>query len=108
MIKAAFKKSKDKILAFDITGHADFDDYDRDIVCSGVSAVSQTIVIGITEVLKAHAFVSAEEGNLSLNLYKSSKEDIDKCQTLLETMKLGLISMEKGYGDYINVIEEEV
>lgn len=108
MIKAAFKKRGDRILAFDITGHADFDNYGMDIVCSGVSAISQTIVLGITEVIKADVLVSIDEGDVSLSLYKSSEEDIDKCQTLLETMRLGLISMEKGYGDYINVIEEEV
>lgn len=108
MIKAVFKKKGNKIIALDIAGHADFDDYGRDIVCSGVSAISQTIVIGITEVLKADVLVSVDKGDISLSLYKSSKQDIDKCQILLETMKLGLISMEKGYGDYINVIEEEV
>lgn len=108
MIKAVFKKSGNKITAFHITGHADFDDYGRDIICSGVSAISQTIVLGITQVLKTDASIIMEEGDISLSLYKSSEEDIDRCQTLLETMKLGLISMEKGYGDYINVIEEEV
>lgn len=108
MIKAVFKKSGNKITAFHITGHADFDDYGRDIICSGVSAISQTIVLGITQVLKTDASIIMEEGDISLNLYKSSEEDIDRCQTLFETMKLGLISMEKGYGDYINVIEEEV
>jgi uncharacterized protein len=108
MIKTVFKKKGNKIIALDITGHADFDDYGRDIVCSGVSAISQTILIGITEVLKADVLVSVDQGDMSLSLCRSSKQDIDDCQILLETMRLGLLSMEKGYGDYINVIEEEV
>jgi len=95
-------------VAFDITGHADFDEYGRDIVCSGVSAITQTIVLGITQVLQVDPCVSLDEGDVYINLIKSPKQDIDKCQVLLQTMRIGLISMEKGYGDYINVIEEEV
>ena len=95
MIKVKFKKKNGYIIDFHITGHADFDDYGKDIVCSGVSAISQTIVQGIIEVLKVQAKFSINEGDMSLSLEKSSDKDKKRCQELLETMKLGLISMEK-------------
>ena len=103
-----FKKKSEKLVAFKIEGHSGFDEAGKDIVCSAVSAISQTTLIGILEVLKIHAEYYIKDGFLSLSVEKKSMEDIEKCQVLLQTMVLGLKSMEMNYNDYINVKVEEV
>ncbi|KEH87487.1 ribosomal-processing cysteine protease Prp [Clostridium novyi] len=108
MIEAIFKKKNENIVSFKMEGHAGFDEYNKDIVCSAVSAISQTTLIGILEVLNIHAEYRIVDGFLSLSIEEKTMEDIKSCQVLLHTMLLGLRSMEQGYRDYINVREEEV
>ncbi|AEB76530.1 ribosomal-processing cysteine protease Prp [Clostridium botulinum] len=108
MIKVTLKKKNENIVSFEIEGHAGFDEYNRDIVCSAVSAISQTTLIGILEVLNIHVEYQMVDGFLSLSIEEKTMEEIEKCQVLLHTMQLGLKSMEQVYKDYINVREEEV
>ena len=110
MIKVEFVRSKGKIVSFKIKGHAmpEDADIDENLICAAVSAISQTTVIGIEEVLKIKAKYVIEDGFLNLNLENQSLEDIERCQVLLETMLLGLKSIEITYGKYIKLETEEV
>ena len=81
---------------------------DVDLICAAISAISQTTVIGIEEVLKIKAKYVIEDGFLNLNLEDQTLEDIERCQVLLETMILGLKSIEITDGKYIKVETEEV
>lgn len=108
MINICFKKNSGKILGFNIEGHAGYREEGEDIVCSAVSALSYTILNGITEILKIGVEHIIKDGFLQLSLRDNSLEEIEKCQVLLETMLLGFESMEIGYSDYIKVQVEEV
>jgi uncharacterized protein YsxB (DUF464 family) len=108
MINVRFFRENHKLVAFNIDGHAGFAEHGYDIVCSAVSAISITIVNGITEVLKLKAPYKVKDGFLNLTLKGMSFEDIDRCTVLMETMLVGLRSMEANYGDYIKVTVEEV
>lgn len=108
MTNVVFKKKDEYLVSFKIKGHSGFDEEGHDIVCSAISMVSQTTLIGILEVLKVDADYCIKDGFLNLSIEKKSMEDIKKSQVLLQTMLLGLKSIEKSYSDYINVIVEEV
>jgi len=110
MVKVDFVRRKGKLVSFKIKGHAmpKEEQLDVDLICSAISAISQTTVIGIEEVLKISAEYVIDDGFLNLNLENQSLEDIERCQVLLETMMLGLKSVEITYGKYIKVETEEV
>ena len=108
MITVDFKRSSGKLVSFQVSGHAGFDEYNRDIVCSAVSALTITILNGITEILKVDAAYEIKEGFSKVTLEKLSVDDIEKCQVLMETMLLGIKSMEIQYGKYITLKMEEV
>lgn len=108
MIKALFEKKEGCIVSFNIKGHANSVSEGYDLVCSAVSAISITMANGITEVAKVNADIKTTDGFLSCNLKNLSSEQIHKCQILLETMIIGLKSVEKSYGEYIKVLVEEV
>lgn len=108
MINITFQKKDKKIVSFNISGHAESVDEGYDLVCCAVSAISITIANGITEILNIDAPTKVEDGFLSLNLKDVSKAKVEECQVLLETMVLGLKNVEDSYGDYINIIVEEV
>ncbi|MGH4139274.1 ribosomal-processing cysteine protease Prp [Clostridium sp.] len=110
MIKVEFVKSLGKIVSFKIKGHAapKEEQLDVDLICCAVSAISQTTVIGIEEVLKIKVKYEIKDGFLNLNLEGQTLEDIERCQVLLETMMLGLKSIEIIYSNYIKLETEEV
>lgn len=110
MINVIVSKKLGNIVSFTLDGHADYAsaDEDRDMVCSAVSAISLTIANGILEILKIDANCNIKDGFLNLNIEDKSKQDIEKCQVLLQTMLLGLRNIEINFGDYIKVKEEEV
>ena len=108
MVNAVFRKNSKNIVSVSLSGHAEFSSDGYDMVCSAVSAVSLTIANGITEILKVKPKIIMEDGFLSLYLEKLSKEDTEKCQLLLETMLIGLKSIEISYNKHIRVEVEEV
>lgn len=110
MVKVEFFRSSGKIVSFKIKGHAMPREaqMEVDLVCAAISAISQTTIIGIEEVLKIKAKYDIEDGFLNLNLENQTLEDVERCQVLLETMVLGLKSIEITYSDYIKVETEEV
>ena len=108
MINVKLERHCDKLISFEIKGHAGYDEEGRDIICSAVSVLSGAIVNGITEVLKIEAPYDFKNGFLSLNLKDLSHDDIERSQVLMETMLITFKSLLVTYGDYINVNVEEV
>jgi len=110
MVKVEFVRRKGKVVSFKIKGHAQPKEkqLDVDLICNSISVISQTTVIGIEEVLKIKVKYVIDDGFLNLNLEDQTIEDIERCQVLLETMILGLKSIEITYKKYIKVEIEEV
>ncbi len=102
-------RRKGRIAGFSAKGHTGFAEAGEDIVCSAVSAVTQTAVLGVTEVLKLPAAVETGEGKLSCMLEAGLGEaDRNKAELIFETMAVGLNSIADSYGDYLKIIEREV
>ena len=108
MINVKFKRVSGNLVSFKVNGHADFDEYNRDIVCSAVSVLTYAIINGITDVVKVNADFEIRDGFSTLSLEKQPLEDIEKCQVLMETMLLEIKSLEIEYGKYITLKTEEV
>ena len=83
-------------------GHADFDEYGRDIVCAAVSALSQAAVIGIMEVVGVPATVNRDAGELSLEM-PSLEGDLEATDVLLETVYLALADLSEQYPGELGV-----
>lgn len=108
MISVVFKKKEDTLIGFTVKGHSGYAEFGSDIVCSAVSAISQTVLIGMQEVLKIQPLYSLEDGFLSVDISKLPSKNIDKCQVLMKSMELGILSMKESYGKYIKASVEEV
>jgi uncharacterized protein YsxB (DUF464 family) len=108
MVNVLFGKKSFDLVSVSLNGHAESVDEGYDLVCSAVSAISQTILIGILDVLKLKVDYSIEDGFLSFSLEELPEDSIKECQVLMKTMLLGLNSVEMSYGEHINVKVEEV
>ena len=87
------------------------------MICNSVSVLSQSVVIGMQEVLKLPIKYEINDGFLSLNLNDLKEEDIEKGQVLLLTFEKSLeslmMSLESIFGKnrrnkYIKIKFEEV
>lgn len=108
MVEAVFKKSNNKIVSVLVSGHAESVDEGYDMVCTAISAISITIANGITEVMNINPIIKEHNGFLNIDLSVCTEEEINKCSVLMDTMLLGLKSIEKSYGKYIKTYVEEV
>lgn len=95
MIKIAVFKD-----GFTAVGHADYAEHGKDIVCSAVSAITQTALQGL--ITYCEAVHDMYEGNLSVHIARESTASF----VILSTMVMGLKQIESEYPDYIKVKEE--
>lgn len=82
---------------FIITGHADYDDYGHDIVCAGISALSQSIAMSLKKYCKGK--VKATNGWLMVDLERPNNTS----KKLLDTLRMGLLEIEKEHPKHLEV-----
>ena len=124
MIKVTILQKGNLSLGFKISGHAlSREEIENtvgdayDLICNSVSVLSQSVLIGMEEVLKLPVKYEINDGYLSLNLSDLKEDEIEKGQVLLKTfeksMESLLMSLEVSFGKnkrnkYINFKKEEV
>jgi uncharacterized protein YsxB (DUF464 family) len=88
-----------------------------DMVCNSVSVLSQSVVIGLDEVLKLNSTYEIGDGYLKLDLQDFNQEELEQAQVLLKTFEKSLesviLSLDEAFGckrrrGYITLIKEEV
>jgi uncharacterized protein len=107
MINAKIYRSNEGLItSFILSGHAEFDEHGKDIVCAGASAVTFGAVNAVLTLTNIEPQIDqGGDGGylrvkLPINLDKSTSE---KVQLLLEGMLVSLQTIERDYGQYISV-----
>ncbi|MFD2829597.1 ribosomal-processing cysteine protease Prp [Corticicoccus populi] len=90
------------VYAFTMSGHADFDEYGKDIVCAGASAVVFGAVNAVINMTKSEPMINMNEEN-GLFHFEVDDPDVEKLQIILESMIISLKTIEDEYGEYINI-----
>ncbi|GFP77257.1 ribosomal-processing cysteine protease Prp [Clostridium fungisolvens] len=123
MIKLDIYTTKDIIIGFRIQNHALREremilvGEAYDMICNSVSVLSQSVLIGLDEVLKLNVPYEMADGYIKLDLRELNEEELQKAQVLLKTFELSidsiLLSLEQSFGknkadQYIYVKKEEV
>lgn len=106
MTDAVIYRGQAGMLGFEIVGHAGFAEAGEDIVCAAISAISQTAILGLTEVLKLEVdcTIDDERGRLRAMLPKGAPQG---AQIILGTMVEGLVSIHRQYPDCIRIRFQE-
>ncbi|MDO4572811.1 MAG: ribosomal-processing cysteine protease Prp [Clostridia bacterium] len=110
MITLTLLKRNGRPAGFRCSGHANRGEYGNDLVCSAVSAITQTCVIGLIDILGLRAEVSADEASgLDCRLPSDMDEpQRERAALLLETMLAGLRAVEASYPGTLKTIDREV
>jgi hypothetical protein len=108
-LKVYLLKKNNLITGFRIKGHANYNDYGKDIVCAAISVLAQTTIQSILD----HTAIDQQDIDFDLKngsgYVKINNEFIDdNINLLLKAFETGVKGVEETYGDYVIVIEEEV
>lgn len=100
MIKVKVEsKDKKHIDAITLSGHAMYDEYGKDIVCSSVSSIVTTTVNGIIEIDKDYLTVEEIKDGMIITILKKDKI----CDKLIKNMLDLLSELEISYPENIKV-----
>ncbi|MGL4772462.1 MAG: ribosomal-processing cysteine protease Prp [Clostridium sp.] len=128
MIKVKINSKNNETLGFIIDNHAMPGDRDFrndeilvgetfDMICNSVSVLSQSVIIGLDEVLNLNVTYEMMDGYLKLDLRDLSQEELASSQVLLKTFEKSLesviLSLDSLLGikkreEYITLLKEEV
>ena len=100
MIKVTFfEDPSGSYKGYEISGHADYSEAGSDIICSAVSALGINTANSLKELVRIPLQTKTREGYLKVMLPESIPEnEHHDAQLLLESLKLGLRSIQESYG----------
>lgn len=93
---------KDEIKEINMIGHAGYDEYGKDIVCSAASSIVITSVNAILSFNSNYISYQEEKNKFSIKI-KDNNEIVDK---LITNMLNLLKELEQDYPKYIKIKEE--
>jgi len=99
------KGQSGRVQSFEMSGHADFAEHGKDLVCAAASAVSFGAVNAIITLTGETPKIQqgSDGGYLKVAFPKTMKNDAD-CQLIVQAMIVSLQTIETDYGQYIKII----
>ena len=96
---------KSATISLEVSGHSGLNKKGSDILCSAVSALSQTFIVSVARILKIEQKLVQEDGFLSsrIDLTGLSQESRLKLKLLIESLFIGLFEISKEYPDKIKI-----
>ena len=98
MIKVVLEKNK-----IEISGHAGFDDYGKDIVCASVSSIVITTINNVLDIDKDSILYEDNDNKIKIEIIKDN-EIVNK---LINNMILLLENLEKDYPKNIKILRRK-
>jgi uncharacterized protein YsxB (DUF464 family) len=102
------RNSSGKPTRVEVKGHALFAPPGNDIVCAGVSMLTQTVIFALEDLVKLKLPVIIKEGCLLISTPPGmERKKADKYFLLIETMLLGLQEAARSYPAHLVYYEEK-
>lgn len=109
-IKLFYKSNQ--IVGFECKNHSGYAESGKDIVCAGISCITQTAVLGLQNIAKIDCNVQIDQkiGYLSLKIAPKdiNSKAFESTQIILRTMLCGLEDLREQYPKYIKLEESKL
>ena len=102
MIKIQINKTNNKYSSLLISGHSNYDEHGKDIVCAGVSAVVTGGLNALTIENKSKISYRVKDGYVNVDVLDI--ED-DKIQLIMDVIVIQLKTIEESYKKYVKISE---
>ena len=98
MISAIYEVKKDQYVSLEVSGHAEYDESGKDLVCASVSS----IMFGLMNAIDAlNENIEIKQLTNKITIINHSNSNI--IQDYLELAMMQLKTIEESYGDFIKV-----
>ena len=107
---AFFRRSDGTLTGYRAQGHTGYAGAGSDIVCAAVSALTQSTLNGMKNVLKAPVIFDIDDSNALLEARlapEATEAQLERAQLLLQTLLEGLQAIERSYPRNVRIIFEE-
>ena len=104
------KRSDGALIGYSACGHSGYADAGSDIVCAAISALTQTVLNGLKNVLKAPVMFDIDDRRAYLEARltpEATEEQIQQAQLLLVTLLEGLQAIQREYPRNLRIIFKE-
>ena len=104
------KRSDDLLVGYRASGHSGYAQAGEDIVCAGISALTQSTLNGLQNVLKAPVKFDIDDRTASLEAElapEASEAQVEAAQLLFQTLLQGLQAIERSYPRNLRIFFEE-
>ncbi|HEY4544117.1 MAG TPA: ribosomal-processing cysteine protease Prp [Tissierellaceae bacterium] len=112
MIEVVLKTRDKNLLGFEVSGHAQYDQSGKDIVCSAVSVLTINSINTLEEVLnlKNEIKYSEKENLITLDINTKSLDELKlhDTQVVLRGFELGITSILREYQEFVELYYREV
>jgi len=109
-IKIFLKDSQ--IIGFECKNHSGYAESGKDIVCAGISSITQTAVLGLENIAKVKCDVQIDQkkGYLSVQIAQKdiNSTNFKNAQIILQTMLCGLEDLSEQYPKNIKLEESKL
>ena len=103
MIKIKINKTNNKYASLVVSGHSNYDEHGKDIVCAGVSAIVVGGLNALTIENKRKISAKVEDGYVNIDVLDLND---DKLQLIIDVMVIQLKSIEESYKKNIKIDEK--
>ena len=97
------------IVGFECKNHSGYAESGKDIVCAGISSITQTAVLGLENIAKIKCDVKIDQkiGYLYLKIDQSDimSSNFQSAQIILQTMLCGLEDLRNQYPKFLKLEE---
>jgi len=110
MTKITITKNNGEITKVVCDGHTDYGVSGEDIVCSALSSIVQTAVLGLLMVASVNINLvrNEEKGFLSFEMPKDiTEQQKHDAKVILDTMICGVVDLREGFSDFIELEVKE-
>ena len=103
MIKIQINKTNDKYSSLVISGHSNYDEYGKDIICAGVSAIATGGLNALINENKSKISYRVNDGYVNVEMLDIND---DKLQLIMDVIVTQLKTIEESYKKYVKISEK--
>mgnify|MGYP000886962030 CR=1 FL=1 len=98
--------SRTVLVGYTVSGHAGCGDHGKDVVCAGVSAIAQAVVLALQEILGPRVRTARSDGFLSVDVDKVDASQ-EGTQALMRCLELGFQSISRQYPESVSLAYQD-
>ena len=103
MIKIKINKTNNKYSSIVVSGHSNYDEHGKDIVCAGVSAIVTGGINALAIEDKESISFRVDDGYVNIDVLDTMN---DKIQIIIDVIVIQLKTIEESYKKHVKIYEE--